>query len=147
MASRGNKTATETAGSNENAEDGFSSSFASIRGVRSVCETSRQTMSSSVLTVKGFQSEDGNVLSDIAEADVSCHSSLFGEVNRTEVNISKEKIAEQCLKCRKVEATHFCNDCRHRRQYMCYICLKDHNHWHEDHDVVTLSVKSEGYVS
>jgi hypothetical protein len=132
------------------AEDDFSKVYASIRGpLPSVCETSRRSISSSFLTVKGSHSEDVNVYSEIAGEDVkneTYHLPCIGEVNKTEVNISKENIAEQCSKCEKADATHFCRSCRHGRQYMCYVCLKDHNHWHDDHDVVTLSVKSEGYV-
>jgi hypothetical protein len=133
--------------SNEDENEEKSCMYASVRGHLSSKpsrENSRRSISSSVLTVEGSRSKKGDVCHEMA--DETNHLPWIGTESRTEVNLSNDNIAEQCLKCKTTVSTHFCQSCSEERQYMCYVCLKDHNYWFDDHDVVTLSVESEGYV-
>ncbi|XP_060599570.1 uncharacterized protein LOC132753145 [Ruditapes philippinarum] len=134
--------------SSEDEEDN-SSRFASVRGHMSSVRSNERSRASisSFFTVKGSNDKESNVYSEIEDADVidkTDHQPFTGHVNRTEVDIIKEKNEKLCFKCKTAEAIHFCRTCRYGRQYMCYDCLQGHDDWIDGHDVVILSVDIEG---
>lgn len=90
-----------------------------------------------VTNVKGMKVESTQQNMHQTKNKVLCKEKI-------DINTSEERVTDLCaacisVRCEHVDATHFCQDCGQRGRYLCEMCIRFHDFYVKNHNLMSLS--------